>query len=207
VVVSKSKLSPKKFNKPPDPSVDGDTTGGWVWLTREMLESPAWRATPLYARQVVDRIVIEHLKHCGYDNGRLPVTYEDFEKYGIRRKSIKDGITIAQALGWIDITVRGRPSFESYRYCSRYALTWLPQPKNSIVTTNRWKRIQTDEQAEAAIRRAMTGREQERDQRAAKGLRGQTRKPKIVVENKKPGAKTPLQVRGENAPTGKPKAA
>ena len=37
---------------------------------------------PLVARQLVDRIEIEHGRHAGYENGRLPVTYEDFEKYG-----------------------------------------------------------------------------------------------------------------------------
>jgi hypothetical protein len=75
----------------------------FIWFTREMLESPAWRAMPLIARQIVERIVIEHLDHAGNENGKLPVAYDDFAGYGIRRKSIMFGLSVAVALGWIDI--------------------------------------------------------------------------------------------------------
>ena len=71
-----------------------------------MKKSPAWRAMPLAARQVVDRIEVEHGLHGGQLNGKLPVTYDDFEKYGIRRMSIAFGIRAAVALGWLDICAR-----------------------------------------------------------------------------------------------------
>ena len=49
--------------------------------TIEMIKSPAWSVLSLSARRVLDRIEIEHADHGGNDNGRLPVTYDDFERY------------------------------------------------------------------------------------------------------------------------------
>ena len=50
--------------------------------TIAMLRSPAWRALSLSARRILDRIEIELADHGGTDNGKLPVTYDDFEQYG-----------------------------------------------------------------------------------------------------------------------------
>ena len=41
------------FNRPP-------ADEPWIWLSRSMLESPAWTAMPLAARKVVERIELEH---------------------------------------------------------------------------------------------------------------------------------------------------
>src|SRR6516162_9177918 len=76
----------------------------------EMLESPAWRTLSLSGRRVIDRIEIEQGHHGGNDNGRLPVTFDDFELFGVSRKSIAPGIREVQALGFAEITQRGRPS-------------------------------------------------------------------------------------------------
>jgi hypothetical protein len=43
-----------------------------------MLESAAYCELSLSARRVLDRIEIELAKHGGVENGRLPVTYDDF---------------------------------------------------------------------------------------------------------------------------------
>jgi hypothetical protein len=122
----------------------------FTWWTSEMKESPAWRAMPLAARQIVDRIEIEHGRHGGQENGKLPVTYDDFEKYGVRRMSIAFGIRAAVALGWIDITDRGHRGAADLRRAARYALTWVDRfdgaPRN-----NRWKRFQTMVEAEMAV--------------------------------------------------------
>jgi len=61
----------KRENRPPKDMP-------WIWLTREMLESPAWRAMDmLAARRVVERIILEHMAHAGTENGNLIVTYAD----------------------------------------------------------------------------------------------------------------------------------
>jgi hypothetical protein len=122
----------------------------FTWWTTEMKESPAWRAMPLVARQVVDRIEIEHGLHAGQLNGKLPVTYSDFEKYGIRRRSIPFAIRVAVALGWVDVTDRGHRGAANVRRAARYALTWVDR-HDGTPRTNRWKRFQTMADAEMAV--------------------------------------------------------
>jgi hypothetical protein len=120
----------------------GPPKGGWTWITREMLESPAWAAMSRSARLVVDRILLELIGNAGYDNGALQVTYNDFEKYGLGRKSITSAIKEAQALGWIKVTQPGRGGRAgSLRRAHRFALTWLHTATSD--PTNGWKRFQT----------------------------------------------------------------
>ncbi len=76
----------------------------------EMLASPAYRALSLSGHRVLSRIEVEYGNHGGNDNGRLPVTYTDFQKYGIDRKSIAGAVREVAALGFVRITERGRPS-------------------------------------------------------------------------------------------------
>ena len=70
----------------------------------DMLRSPAWRVLSLSARRVLDRLEIEHADHGGAENGRLPVTYEDFHQYGIHRHAIGPAIREVVALGFAEIT-------------------------------------------------------------------------------------------------------
>ena len=76
----------------------------------EMLESPAYRVLSLSAHRVLSRIEIEHAHHGGKqeENGKLPVTYADFESYGVHHASIRPAISELEALGFIEITRRGR---------------------------------------------------------------------------------------------------
>jgi hypothetical protein len=67
----------------------GAASGPFVMHTREMIASPAWRVLSLSARRLLDRIEIEMMSHGGpRSNARLPVTHNDFIKYGVRRNSI-----------------------------------------------------------------------------------------------------------------------
>jgi hypothetical protein len=65
--------------------------GQWAWRTIAMLESPAYAVLSLSGRRILDRVEIELAHHGGNDNGRLPVTYEQFTEYGIERHSIAPG--------------------------------------------------------------------------------------------------------------------
>jgi hypothetical protein len=118
-------------NRPPD----GEP---WVWLTRELLESDAWRSMSRAARLVVERVMIEHMAHAGTENGNLIVTYTDFVKFGVRRESLPTAIADAAARGFITITEKGRASTGVDRWPSRYALGWLPLFDGSPAL-NRWK--------------------------------------------------------------------
>ena len=127
----------------------------WMWETAEMLRSPAWREMTLNARMVLDRIRLEHMAHAGTMNGLLAVTHNDFAAYGIRKKSIKQAIEIAKALGWIDVAEPGHRSYGGVKRPTKYALTYLPRHDGSP-KTDRWKKMDeiTAAQLVKAIRAA-----------------------------------------------------
>ena len=144
---SKSSRRVKSPNRPPEDQP-------WVWRTRSMLESEAWRAMTIGARRVVERIELEHMAHAGTMNGELKVTYNDFTEYGSSsRHMTSESIRIAQRLGFIDVVERGVRAFGDARRPSRYALTWLPRCDRTPAT-NRWQRITTRAAARAAVAEA-----------------------------------------------------
>lgn len=103
----------------------------------DMLESAAWAGLSLAARKVLDRLEIEHMRHGGADNGQLPCTYDDFERFGIRRKSVADALAELVGLGFIEVTHQGRGGNAVYRHSSRYRLTYLHTKK--AAATDEWK--------------------------------------------------------------------
>jgi hypothetical protein len=118
----------------------------------EMLESAAYRALSLSAHRVLSRIEIELGHHAGRDNGRLPVTYEDFEAYGIDRHSIAPAINELEALGFIEVTERGRAGNAEFRSPNKFRLTFCPTGVRSGSApaqgpTHEWRRIETFEVA------------------------------------------------------------
>jgi hypothetical protein len=123
--------------------------GQWAALTIEMLESPAYRALSLTALRVLARLQIELAHHGGKDNGRLPVTYEDFEQYGIDRHSIAPALSLLVALGFIEITEIGRAGNAEWRRPSRYRLTFR-DAAGGYNGTDEWRSI-TEEQAKAIV--------------------------------------------------------
>lgn len=111
-----------------------------------MLEAPAYRVLSLSARRVLDRIDIELAHHAGHDNGKLPVTYGDFQRYGIDRHAIGPALREIEALGFVQITERGRAGNAEYRSPNKFRLTYrsTEQPK-----TDDWRKIKTIEDANA----------------------------------------------------------
>jgi hypothetical protein len=104
-----------------------------------MLESPAWKTLSLSGLRVLFRVEIELAHHGGEDNGKLPVTYADFEAYGIHRHSIAPAIREAVALGFLRITEVGRAGDAEWRRSHRFELTYR---------SDEWRRIRTSEDAE-----------------------------------------------------------
>jgi hypothetical protein len=139
-----------KMNRPPEGT-------SWCWLTADMLTSPAWRNLTGNAMKVVMRIALEHLRHGSLENGKLPVTYQDFVRWGVRKNSIREALLVAIHLGWIDRTSVGDVPWDGsdLRRPSTYGLTWLPQHTGASAS-NRWTRIKTDLDAKTAISRAKT---------------------------------------------------
>ena len=110
----------------------------WVWFSREILESDAWRLLPGNSKMVVFRICIEHMSHAGTANGNLKVTWIDFEQYGIRKMSLKAAIDKAVEHGFITITRQGRRSVGPSKLPTHFALTWQAL-EDATAPTNRWK--------------------------------------------------------------------
>ncbi|WP_454917292.1 hypothetical protein [Xanthobacter sediminis] len=139
----------ESLNRPPEGSQ-------WFWITVDMASSPAWRALPWQAMRVVLRVLIEHANHAGRENGRLIVPYGSFESYGIRRMAVREAISQAEALGFLDV-LPGTMSVGRARAPSLYRLTWLAT-HDGETPTNRWKAIHTDDEAAAVIAKVGEGR-------------------------------------------------
>ncbi len=110
----------------------------WIWFTREMLESPAFRSLSQPAKQCLFRICIENMNHAGRENGALTVTYDDFVAYGVRRSSIAEAIRELEEAGFLADTFRGGLAHGVAKVASRYRLTWLAD-RDGRKATNDWR--------------------------------------------------------------------
>src|SRR5215510_9179311 len=114
----------------------------------EMLESPAYRVLSRSAHMVLARIEIELAHHGGNDNGRLPVTSENFVEYGMHRTSVAPALREAEALGFIRITERGHGGNAEYRSPNRFYLTYAhTRDSKKSPPSDEWRHIETLEEA------------------------------------------------------------
>jgi hypothetical protein len=129
------------------------TIGGQFAPRRiDMLSSPAYRVLSLSARRVLDRLEIEMAAHGGTDNGNLPCTFDDFQKYGIDRHAIAPAIREAEALGFIEVTVRGCAGNAEWRAPNRFRLTYRHSKHGKGDGTHEWCKIETIEEANELAR-------------------------------------------------------
>ncbi|MGJ5180398.1 hypothetical protein ACQR16_24520 [Bradyrhizobium oligotrophicum] len=120
----------------------------------EMLESPANRVMSLSARRALDRIEIELAHHGGTDNGRLPVTFDDFRRFGIDRDAIAPAIRELVALGFVEVTERGRAGNAEFRTPNKFRLTYKPAKGLPGHGTNEWRKIASVDEALAIAKGA-----------------------------------------------------
>jgi hypothetical protein len=130
--------------------------------TIEMMESPAYRVLSLAARRALDRIEIEHAHHGGRDNGKLPVTYDQFHAYGIHRHAIAPALRELVALGFIEVTERGRAGNAEWRSPNKFRLTNRQLDSGGDKPTDEWRRIKTDEEAKLIAKTARAARQAKR---------------------------------------------
>jgi hypothetical protein len=122
------------------------TIGGqFAWRLIEMLESPAYRVLSQSSHRILARLEIEIAHHGGKDNGRLPVTFENFQNYGIDRHAIAPAIRECQALGFIEITEPGRAGNAEFRSPNKFRLTYRETAQAG--PSDDWRRVKTIEDA------------------------------------------------------------
>jgi len=113
-----------------------------------MLESPAYRALSLSAHRVISRIEIELAHHGGNDNGRLPVTKQNFIAYGIHNDAVAPAIREAEALGFIRVTEPGRGGNAEYRQPKLFFLTFAhSRESRAEPPPHDWRNIKTLDEA------------------------------------------------------------
>lgn len=121
--------------------------GQFAWRLIDMLRSPAYRALSLSGHRVLARLEIELAQHGGDENGKLPVTFDQFAEYGIHRQAIAPAIREVVALGFVEITEAGRAGNAAWRRPTLFRITYrhtkLAEP------TDDWRKIQSDADAEA----------------------------------------------------------
>jgi hypothetical protein len=94
------------------------------------------------------------MRHGAVENGRLPVTFDDFANYGVERHAISPAIRELEALGLIEITQRGRAGNADFRQPNIFRLTYLHKYQSGQPATHEWRRIEIIEGAQMLARDA-----------------------------------------------------
>jgi hypothetical protein len=151
-----------------------------------MLESPAYRALSLAGHRVVSRVEVELAHHGGNDNGRLPVTFDQFVEYGLHRHSIGPAMREAVALGFLIITEKGRAGNAEHRNPNRFRLTYRFAEDIPGDGSHEWRSIKTLEEAEELAHAARKAKGIKKTKNQCRkmpsfGDKNRHRKPKIPV--------------------------
>jgi hypothetical protein len=150
----------------------------------EVLESPAYRALSRSAHMVISRIEIELAHHGGNDNRRLPVTTEQFVRYGTHRTSVAPATREAEALGFIQVTERGRGGNAEHRSPNLFYLTYAhTRDSRRRPPTDEWDRIQTLQEAHRIAPAARGNKSQPAVERGKRSWRKQQQKTKPGTAN------------------------
>jgi hypothetical protein len=152
-----------------------------------MLESASYQVLSLSAHRALARIEIEFAHNGGEgakrgnENGKLIVTFDDFERYGIHRRSIAPAIRELEALGFIEITERGRAGNAEYRLPHKFRLTYRDTKRNR--PTHEWRRIETIEAAIAKSEEARRPHKKNRSPVAENTEPSGGKCPETIVDN------------------------
>ncbi len=155
--------------------------GQFAPRTIEMLRSPALAVASLSARRVLDRLEIELADHGGTENGRLPVTYDDFCRFGLNRHAVGPAIRELVALGFVEVTERGGAGNSVYRRPNLFRLCY--RHSDFAPPTDEWRRIETLEAAKLAARQARSNKGRPRAKKRNSGA-GKRRPPVLVSTTK-----------------------
>ena len=105
---------------------------GYVWLTRELLESDAWRSQGIHTRRLLDFLLLEHARHAGQHNGRLKAPYHQLHDFGVGKRYATAAIAEAEKLGLIACHRAGM------RTATEYRLSWF-EGHDGSPATDEWR--------------------------------------------------------------------
>jgi hypothetical protein len=164
----------------------------------EMLESPAYRVLSVSAQRVLARIEIELAHHGGTDNGLLPITYGNFQDYGMDRDAIAPAIRELVAFGFIEVTERGCAGNAEFRKPNLFRLTYRPAKNIQGDGTHEWRRIKTIEEARAI---AEAARKTLGENRSSVGQNRALRSGKPPPKTQNPTRENPDYIHSRKTPT------
>jgi hypothetical protein len=107
-----------------------------------LLKSAAFRVLNNAERKMFTRIEIEYSDHGGRDNGKLPVTFDQFEEYGIRRQLVAPSRRALVALGIITFEQGHAAEAAGERRPNLFGLTH--RPVGEAEPANDWRRVSDD---------------------------------------------------------------
>ena len=115
----------------------------WIWLTRDMLESPAYRALSRAGHQLLARLMVEHCDHAGKENGRLAVSWDAFQAAGLHRSTMAQTLDEVTRLGFVRVVDEGHRGYgTAIGRRATYRLTFAGVVgDDSGPPTNDWKAI------------------------------------------------------------------
>ncbi|TIM21270.1 MAG: hypothetical protein E5Y61_32435 [Mesorhizobium sp.] len=140
---------------------------GWQWLTRDFMESDAFRTLSGNAHRALFRILIEHVSHAALCNGRLIVTHTQFIEYGVTGEYVADATGELEFKGIIRVQ-RGKAG-DGTSHPNTYRLTFTGDHEGAPAT-NEWRRC-TMAMAKAW---STTVRKQQAEQRGKLGRKKKT---------------------------------
>ncbi|GAA2885544.1 hypothetical protein GGQ99_005066 [Aminobacter niigataensis] len=108
----------------------------------EMLMHPTWNLAPVPLRRMLERLEVEHLRHGGYKNGELFVSFNQFVAASISRRKITATQDLGEALGLMEV-IRSTETSGDLRAPNSYRLTYVPAI-NSKAPTDEWKAVSSD---------------------------------------------------------------
>jgi hypothetical protein len=106
----------------------------WIWKTRALMKSAAWRGLGINARRVVDFLECEHMGHGGKENGLLVAPRKQLIAWGIGARHISGAIREMETSGLVDV------ERSAGRRPNRYTLNWLPMHDGST-PAQRWRTV------------------------------------------------------------------
>jgi len=165
----------------------------YIWYRREMVGSPALRVLSRTAVLAMHRIEFEHMQHGGAENGKLLVTYRQFEEWGIHCNYVASAIRELVALGFVEITAKGHAGAAGHGTANRFRLTYAAS-KHRIAPSDEWARIKTIEDAKRIAKDARSYKDHRASDLGQRGAKSAIQKKFSASQSE---GKPPSQAEGE----------